>query len=148
MRKKYFTIAVTLSLVLAFAESPASAAATVNPCSLVTPVQASAALGERAMPPQILHDASQSGCRWLNKSQSRNLFVTIEASNIFALVQKSGPWKVVHGVGDAALWSAGWIYVRKHKTYLGIELDRSPQSTNSIDPRLLTLARAIVARLP
>lgn len=124
------------------------AAAALNPCSLVTMAQASKALGEPAMAPHVLRDAAQSGCRWMSKSGSQNLFVTIEPSNIFHLVRTSGPSTVVRGLGDAALWSAGWLYVKKHATYVGIELYLSPKSVTRMDPQLFALAKAVVERLP
>ncbi len=140
--------ALLVTLVVGASSSATAFAAPLDPCTLLTQAQVSQAFGEQATPAQRQPSApDQPICGWLNASQSKTLYVMIAS-------RKTMPppwWKAavpVHGVGDKALWSSGWMYVRKHANHVAIELILSPNSVKRMDPQLLRLAKEIAGRMP
>ncbi len=137
-----------VALALGASFSGPGAAGPLDPCTLLTQAQVSRAFGERATPAQRQPAAAGHPiCGWLNASQSKTLYVMVASRSTLP-----PPWwktaVPVHGVGDKALWSAGWMYVRKHADRIAIELVLSPSSTTHMDPQLLALAKDVAARLP
>lgn len=142
------TIRMLLMLAVLLLTSRTAFAMPLDPCKLLTQVQVSHAFGERSTSAQRQPSAlSQPICGWLNASQSKTLYVTIASRNTMP-----PPWwktaRPVPGVGDKALWSSGWMYVKKHGNAVAIELILSPNSVKSMDPQLLGLAKEIAARMP
>ena len=142
------TRALLVTLIVGTAFSSTAIAAPLDPCTLLTQVQVSQAFGEQVGPAQRQQSApGQPICGWLNTSQSKTLYVMIAS-------RKTMPppwWKTavpVSGVGDTALWSSGWMYVRKHANRVAIELILSPNSVKRMDPQLLRLAKEAAARMP
>ena len=142
------TRALLVTLIVGAACSSTAIAASLDPCTLLTQTQVSQAFAEPATPAQRQQSApGQPICGWLNASQSKTLYVMIAS-------RKTIPppwWKTavpVHGIGDKALWSSGWMYVRKHANRVAIELVLSPKSMKRMDPQLLTLAKETAARMP
>lgn len=142
------TRALLIPLIVVAAFSSTAIAAPLDPCTLLTQAQVSQAFAEPATPAQRQQSApGQPICGWLNASQSKTLYVMIAS-------RKTMPppwWKTavpVSGVGDKALWSSGWMYVRKHTNRVAIELILSPDSANRMDPQLLRLAKEAAARMP
>ena len=142
------TRALLIPLIVVAAFSSTAIAAPLDPCTLLTQAQVSQAFGEHAtlgrrQPAAPGHPI----CGWLNASQSKTLYVMIAS-------RKTMPppwWKTavpVHGIGDQAFWSSGWIYVQKHANRVAIELILSPNSAEHMDPQLLMLAKEITARMP
>ena len=142
------TRALLITLIVGAAFSSTAIAAPLDPCTLLTQAQVSQAFAEPVTPAQRQRSApSQPICAWLNASQSKTLYVMIAS-------RKTMPppwWKTavpVRGVGDKALWSSGWMYVRKHANRVAIELILSPDSAKRMDPQLLRLAKEAAARMP
>ena len=140
--------ALLIAFIAGAALSSTVSAEPLDPCTLLTQAQVSQAFGETAMPAQRQQSApGHPICAWLNASQSKTLYVMIAS-------RKTMPppwWKAavpVKGIGDKALWSSGWIYVRKHTNRVAIELILSPDSEKRMDPQLLWLAKQVVARVP
>lgn len=140
--------ALLVTFIIGASLSSTAIAAPLDPCQLLTQAQVSQAFGEQATPAQRQQSApDQPICGWSNASQSKTLYVMIAS-------RKTMPppwWKTavpVHGVGDKALWSSGWMYVRKHANRVAIELILSPNSVKRMDPQLLRLAKETAARMP
>ena len=135
---------VLVATLIGLISSPAIAAP-LDPCRLLTNAQVASALGERSVPGERQPSApGQPTCGW--KAGSKTLYVMLAS-------HKTMPppwWKsavVVRGVGDSALWSGGWMYVRKGSHRVAIELLISPSSVTRMDPQLVKLAKEIAARM-
>ena len=135
-------------LIIAASSLSMAFAAPLDPCKLLTQTQVSQAFGEHAPPARPQPSAPDNQiCGWLNASRSKTLYVMIASQNTMP-----PPWRKaavpVHDVGDKALWSSGWMYVRKHANRVTIELILSPNSVTRMDPQLLRLAKEIAANMP
>lgn len=140
--------ALLVTLILGASPSSTNVPAPLDPCHLLTQAQVSQALGEQATPAERQQSAhSHPICGWFNATKSKTLYVMIAS-------RRTMPppwWKTavpVYGVGDKALWSSGWMYVRKHANRVAIELVLSPGSVKRMDPQLLSLAKEAAARMP
>lgn len=141
MKKSFFTAIALGALIL----SPLSAQASVNPCSLVSQSQASAAMGAPALAPK--HTAGRRGetCRWYSASHVMSVFVAIRGMKDYQGAKMFG--KPLSGIGSEAVFAGGSIFFVKGSTVVQVNVYRTAADLRAPSPQAVSLSKAIAARM-
>jgi hypothetical protein len=141
MKRLSFTAVAFGALIVA----PLSAHASVNPCSLVSQSQASAAMGAPALAPK--HTAGRRGetCRWYSASHTMSVFVAIRGMQEFQAAKKFS--KPLSGIGNDAIFFGGSIFFVKGSTVVQVNVYRTAADLRAPSPQTVSLSKAIAARI-
>ena len=118
----------------------------LEPCALLTRAEVSAALGAAAG--AGIPDKTRGGnrCQWSSPDQQRIVYLTIVQAWDFQLA-RTGGGKLVHGIGEEAVWATGSLFIRKGSVYVQVGLYLSDTSMKAMDPEILDLGKAVAGRM-
>jgi hypothetical protein len=134
------------ALLAAFAVSAAPAFAG-DACSLLKQNEATKFLGTSVA---IVHSAAPGDCRYSNASKSENVYITVDTSGDGAqqlAMLGMAHAKQLRGVGSKAYYQAGTLFAQKGRTLVTVAIYKGPQSMETMDPQLTSLARLVLSRL-
>jgi len=135
---------------------------TPDPCALVTPMEAEAALGGRPFPgqPRRSRDSAEVRCTYdyLAGGQIGSVVVAVwkgsEARAVYELRRSAygqgATVEELRGLGDRAFavkGDEGWVNVLKGDVYLSVQLDLQSLSAPELRTRAMAMARTAVGRL-
>lgn len=137
---------LALLAALTVSAAPAFAADT---CSLLKQSEASKFLGTAVSIVKPGNDDGTQDCRYSNASKSQNVYVTVDTSDAAQQLAMLGMAhaKQINGVGSKAYYQAGTLFVQKGRALVTVAIYKGPQSLETFDPQLPSLARLVLSRL-
>ncbi len=127
--------------------SSVPAAAATDACGLVTPAEASTALGSAAQAgiTHTDHDGYGS-CRYYDATKTKNVFIQFVDPKLAEQMGAMGG-KDVAGVGDKATWLSGSIFVQRSGKAAQVGLYLNAASMKAMDPAEADLAKVVAGRM-
>jgi hypothetical protein len=112
------------------------------PCSLITPQEVGAALGEKI---EMVQPLPPDRCRYFPENPLD--FITIKAASSGARAEFEGsrlgarllglkPTEQSAGIGDESFWQLSVIWVRKGDAYLNIDMKQAPVDQQAVGLKL------------
>ena len=124
----------------------APSAGSVEPCALLTRAEVAAALGAAAGPGSPDKARGCNRCQWTSPDEQKIAFVTIVQAWDFQLA-RTGGGKLVHGIGEEAVWATGSLFIRKGSAFVQVGLYLGDTSMKAMDPEILELGKAAAGRM-
>lgn len=116
------------------------------PCSLLTPQEVAAALGEKiervqALPPDRCRYFPENPVDFITvKAASSGARAEFEGSRLGARLLGIKPTEQSAGIGDESFWRLSVIWVRKGDAYLNIDMMQAPVDQQAVGVKLARIA--------
>lgn len=138
---------VLLAAMLA-ATTAAAAAPIANPCKLLTPAEASAAIGRTLVRSDVQHYGPITRCRFFDAAGDEPLWLdAADAATFEGLEHLPGVQPVV-GIGDRALWQhdelATFLHILKGGDMISMGL---PRTLATLTPGVQKAAKLVAGRM-
>ena len=120
---------IVLLTALLAATAAAAAAPIVNPCKLLTPAEASAAIGQTLVRSDVQHYGPITRCRFFNAAGDEPFWLDAADAATFEGLEHLPDAKPIAGIGERALWQhdqlSTFLHILKGGNMISMGLPRT-----------------------